>query len=733
VEKLDLLVELGSEEIPASYLEPAAEALRRNVAQWLRDRHLDFDETRMRSFATPRRLAVRAPGVSAAQETREETRLGPAVKAAFDDQGRPTKAAQGFARGAGIDVDRLERVETDRGERVAAVVRVGGRSARELLLEDGVLESWAQLPFPKTMRWIPGDDFRYARPLRWVVLLLGEEVVPARLRSLVAGRESRGHRTLSPGKVEIGRPADYETILGDHGVWVLPERRRQSIEEGARSEARSLGGTPHEDPGLLAEITYLAEHPQVLHGSFDPALVDELPPEVIVTAMRAHQRYFSVVGPDGRLLPHFLTFRDGDTRSLDQVAAGNERVLRARLDDARFYWNEDRERSSDEKLAELERIVWLEGFGSVADKCRRVARSALDLRRTWSLETVPEDLLERACLLCKSDLATEMIRDGKEFTKLQGTMGRYYALESGEAPEVADAIAEHLYPRHASDRLPEGELATLVAVADRLDSIAGSLLAGFAPTGSQDPYALRRQSLAILRILLERQWHLDLGDAIHAAVALYTEDPQASETVVQQSSELFGGRIESILSELPAEIVRAVLAVRRVDPVAIVGAARSLAESSGSESFQSLVAGAKRCRNLLSKERSLAEEDADSEEGRQERLRDIAAERFEAWIAHVDAGKPLDFDRELFVDEAETALYGAVVEGIDDLRQARDQDDAGRAYRSLAGFGPGIDRYFDEVLVNAPEPGLRRNRLGFLRDIHYLFAYWADLSQVPSA
>lgn len=730
MEKADLLLEIGSEEIPAGYLEPASRALADRVTSWLAEQGLEFDESAVERFATPRRLALRVGGVATNQPTRTEQKLGPAVRAAFDEAGAPTRAAEGFARGAGVAVEELERVETDRGERVAASIRTGGASTAELLKQEGLLRSWVQLPFPKTMRWVPGSDLRYARPIRWLVLLLGDEVVPARLEHLVAGRLSRGHRTLAPGTVEISRPGDYESALAEARVLVGVEQRREIIDREARRVADEVGGRLHEDPDLLDEVVQLVEHPVALRGGFDPEVVDVLPKEVIVTAMRSHQRYFSVESEDGTLLPWFVTFRDGDETGIEDVVEGNERVLRARLDDAVFYWNEDRSHGSDEKLEALQRVVWLEGYGSVADKCRRVAGLARELRDALDLE-VPVAALERAALLCKTDLATEMIRDGKEFTKLQGVIGRYYALEAGEESGVADAIAEHLYPRHATDRLPAGDLATLVALADRLDSITGSVLAGFAPTGSQDPYALRRQSLAVLRILLERSFSLDLEGWCRRAFEPFSAAGPEVESALAQCLDLFWGRLETLLSDLPVEIVRGVLSVHSLDPVDNVRAATDLAGLAGSDAFQSLLAGAKRCRNILTKEERLAEE---REEGalRSRRLREEARRRWQDWLRHVREGSPMGFRVEAFEDPAESALYEAAVGEVQELHSARERGDHASAFERLAELGPSIDTYFDEVLVNAEDPGLRENRLAFLEDIHYLFAFSADLARIPS-
>lgn len=730
MEKTDLLLEIGSEEVPAGYVEPAARELTRRVLGWLRDQELVDDGVEAETFFTPRRLAVRVSGVALSQPERTEQKLGPAVAAAYDEQGHPTKAAQGFARGAGIEVEELERVDTDRGPRVAASVRAGGAQTAELLATEGLLRQWVQLPFPKTMRWIPGSDLRYARPIRWIVLLLGDEVVEAQLEHLRAGRQTRGHRTLAPQALEIARPSDYEPALGRAQVQVRSEERRETIEREARRVAADAGGRLHEDPDLLDEVVQLVEHPLALRGEFDPRLVEVLPKEVIVTAMRSHQRYFSVESGDGRLLPCFITFRDGDEEGLANVIEGNERVLRARLEDALFYWNEDRSRDSEEKLQELERVVWLEGYGSVADKCRRLADLSLELAEALGLE-VPAEPLRRAALLCKSDLATEMIRDGKEFTKLQGVMGRYYALEAGEDSAVADAIAEHLHPRHASDRLPAGDLATLVALADRLDSIAGSILAGFAPTGSQDPYGLRRQSLAVLRILLERGFSLDVEHWCRRALSSFERDETRRAEALAQCLDLFWGRLETILSELPVEIVRGVLTVHSLDPVDNVRAARDLAGLAGSDAFQSLLAGAKRCRNILAKEGRLGEETEDGPR-RSQRLREAAADRWKAWVEHGGGGAAMGFDPGRFEDAAETELHRQVVEAVTDLEEARAAGDHASAYQKLGGLGPAIDAYFDEVLVNAEDPALRENRLCFLEDIHYLFARFADLARIPA-
>lgn len=727
----DLLLEIGTEEIPAGYIDDAVARLATNLRSWLDDRGFAHAAGEVSTFATPRRLVVRIGSVERTQERRTERRLGPAVAAAFDPGGAPRPAAIGFARSAGVEPDQLVRVETDRGERVAVDVTVGGAALDDLLRRELDLRALLQLGFPKTMRWIVGDDFRFARPIRWLVCLLDDEVVPLRLAHLQAGRTSRGHRTLAGGPVEIGSAAGYEEALAAAFVLVDPAGRRERIATAAAEQARAVSGVLHEDPELVTEVAHLLEYPTPVTGSFEEERVRQLPSEVIVTAMRAHQRYFSVEDGAGGLLPHFITFRDGGERGLDQVREGNERVLRARLADAGFYWDEDRRLSSDEKLERLGRVVWLEGFGSVKEKCGRIAELAAGLADALAVE-VDSGQLRRAALLCKTDLATEMIRDGKEFTRLQGDIGRYYALEAGEPAPVADAIREHLYPKQAADRLPEGVLGTLVALADRLDTITGCVRAGFAPTGGQDPYALRRQALAVLRLLQEHDWHLDLEDWIGRALAAHPGTGEERQAAADQVRQLFRARMETLLADLPADIVRGVLSVSALEPVVNLEAARALGRLRGSEAFERLLEGAKRCRNILARDGLIAEGELEGE-ARARSLRTEAAGVWRQWLAAAESGADQDFDPARFRDEAETALYRAALERVPLLAEAAAAQRHDEVYETLSRLGPAIDRYFDEVLVNTDEAELRENRVRFLRHLHYLFARFADLEAIAPA
>ena len=717
----DLLLEIGSEEIPAGYLDRALLRLRDKVTGFLDGQGIQYDHEGVLGFVTPRRLAVLVKGVALQTPTREERRLGPSIAAAFDQEGHPTKAAEGFARSLGVSVDELQRFEDAKGERLGLAVETGGERTVDLLLGDGLLRDWVNLGFPKTMRWIPGEDLSYARPIRWLICLLGDEIVPMSLVHLHAGRVSRSHRTLASGKVEIPSASAYEQMMEDAGVIASADRRREIIEMEAAHLAEQAGGVLHEDQGLLAEIVQLAEHPRGILGSFDESVIEILPREVIITAMRAHQRYFSVESSGGKLLPLFITFRDGGEEGIENVRVGNERVLRARLDDAIFYWNEDRAVSSEEKIEALSSVVWLEGFGSIGDKSRRIASLAVELATILAPQADPKKVY-RAGLLCKSDLATEMIKDGKEFTKLQGTMGTYYALEAGEDPEVAQAIAEHLRPRFADDRLPPGDLGTLIALADRLDTMTGCVLAGFSPTGSQDPYALRRQALAVVRTLVEREWNFPLSEWITRALAAHPGTDGAKNDAAEGTIALFWGRLESFLAELPVEIIRAVLSVSPLDPLENVRAARDLARLRGGETFAMLVEGARRCRNILVKADRLPEESLTP----QERARLLQEEARRRWKEE----DLLRWRGEDMEQEEEKELVAATQEILPRLVSALDRGAYAEAYEALSRLGPAIDRYFTGVLVNAPDDGLRRRRLDWLESLHYLFVRFADLSRL---
>ena len=709
MDRKDFLLEIGSEELPVGYVLPALEQLAAETAAWLDDERLDHGP--VRRFATPRRLAILVKGLQLRQEDREEELTGPPVRAAFKD-GAPTKAAEGFARGHGVAVADLHRVETPKGEYLAVRKRIPGRDAAAILAE-GLPARIRALRFPKTMTWGDGS-LRYARPIRWLVAMLGDAPVPFRLGPLAAGRESRGHRQLAPGAVPLAAAGDYAAALRAAHVEPDHERRRARILAGAREAAAALGGRLVEDEELLHTVTFLVEEPALLTGRLDDGFL-AMPREVVVTAMKSHQRYFSVEDDAGRLLPGFVVVMNGERPRPELVREGNERVLKARLEDARFYWDEDRRTGLDGLMRRLESVVWVEGFGSVAQRAERLRALSGRLAGLLDLPGLDREGLDWAARYAKADLASEMIKDGKEFTRLQGYMGQEYARAEGVDDGRGRLILEHTLPRFAGDRLPDSPEGRVLALADRLDAVAGLWAAGFAPTGSKDPYALRRQALAALRILLEGRLPLDLDALLEAALAGYAD--AAPTSLHPELRRFFDGRLESMLEEegVAPDIFRAVLATGESRVLDLRERALALNVLRGDPAFEKLVIGARRVSNILAKEGT---DVAPAE----------AAATLSAWAGA--KGARFGFEDGSLVEDAERALHEAVRAAAPRLQGEADTRDYGAAYRRLAGLGESIDRYFDEVMVNCEDAALRANRLAFLRNLAHLFLHFAALSEV---
>ena len=601
---LPFLLEIGSEEIPARFIPDSMAELERLSAEAFENAHLECGGLRV--MATPRRLALLVEKMSSRQPDREVELKGPPVSVAFDDQGQPTPAGEGFARKAGVSLADCGRGSDKRGEYLVARKVEPGRPAAEVLTEimPGIILG---LPFRKVMRW--GDhDLEYPRPLQWLVALLGTDVVPLEVDYFTAGRVTRGHRTLArDAEVEIADPSAYTEALRAVGVIVDHQERRTLISEGIQRELDNYHPEARlvADGELLEEVVFLCEHPTPFLGSYSEDYF-ALPREVITTALKAHQRYFSVdsSGTDG-LMPRFAAARDGGTEHLDNVVRGNERVLNARLADALFYWEFDQKKSPDEFRAMLDSVTWLEGFGSVGDKAGRLGVLADWLWRNGlgDGEATPAHLL-RAAELCKSDLVSEMIRDGKEFTKLEGFIGARYASLAGEPDEVCRGIEHHYLPRSAGGDLPPDRISSVLSVADRLDNVAGCWLAGFAPTGAKDPYALRRHVLAILRILLGLEERVDLEAALSEAmkgVACFAGDRKPAEALVG-INDFVRTRMAGFFTDnldCSPEAVRAVLPVRWRDPQDALDWTRALAGFRDRDDFQLLATGFKRCRNIL--------------------------------------------------------------------------------------------------------------------------------------
>ncbi|MEO6462852.1 MAG: glycine--tRNA ligase subunit beta [Candidatus Eisenbacteria bacterium] len=695
----DFLLELGVEELPTTYIAPALSQLERQLKEALGEARLRFDSSI--TFATPRRLAVLVSELETRQDDYTEEATGPPASAAWDKDGQPTKALLGFARGKGVDVSAVRRVQTDKGEYVAVTVERKGKVAAEILAA-AIARIVPTLSFPKTMRWLDADvaggaEFRFARPLRWVVALLGGQVLDLRLAGLPAGRVSRGHRFLHPGEVAIGQPTDYVGALARAGVIADPRLRQESIVEQATKLAAGAGGRVVADEELVDINNFLVETPTALLGRFDASYLD-LPREVIVMALREHQRYFAVEDAAGNLLPAFVGVRNGDDRNLEGVIAGNTAVLKARLDDARFYWDTDVARSPEARVPDLAGIVWLEGMGSVLDKTRRVQGLA-----AWVAGRVGADaaVVERAALLAKTDLLSEMIGSGKEYASLEGVIGAYYAGRHGETPAVVAAIREHVLPRGAGDALPASDAGAALSIADRADTVVGAFVAGKIPSGSEDPYGVRRAGNNVVRVLLEQQRALSLDALTDAAIAGYVaagrEAP--SPELRAKLAEFWNGRIAHALGERGAAYDEIAAALGghdgKDDPTEVERRARALARWRGNADFLPLVVGYKRVANLLR--------------------------------AASDAPEGVAGD---LSDPHEAALSQALARAsreAEPLFAARDYD---QVLAVLLSLRAPIDAFFESVMVNVEDAAVRRRRLGLLATARALFDRGWDLSKV---
>lgn len=714
--RLPFLLEVGTDELPARFLPVERGFVAEELTRCLEEAALD--PAGLRVLATPRRLAVLIDGLLTRQADRELEIKGPPLAVAYGGDGAPTKAAAGFARKNGIDLAEAYELEDDKGGRFLGVRKiVPGRDAAEVLAEM-LPPLLLSIPFPKTMRW-GTSDLEYARPIQWLVALLGETVVPIELAGRIAGCVSRGHRTLADNReVSIPAPGDYLDLMRTHGVIVDQDVRRARVLDGAEAVLAGTGGRLIADDDLVGEVVDLCEHPTPFVGRYDEAFFT-LPPEVIVTALKSHQRYFAVRREGGdALLPLFVAARDGDETALENVVRGNQRVLVARLSDAMFYWDFDRRRTPDEHVARLADVTWLEGYGSLLDKTGRVEALAA---RLWTEGPgggdVPPEALVRAARLCKFDLVTEMIRDGKEFTKLEGVIGARYAAAAGESADVCAILESYPRPRGAGDAPPDELPAAVLSMADRLDTIAGCWLAGFVPTGAKDPYALRRHVLSVQRTLLAHGLRLDMGAAFAHALDAYADSAAtATRDVALAELRTFAAtRLERLLSESDAspEAVRAVLPAHGHDPVDARDWAQALDAYREDADFQSLATGVKRCRNIL--EGRVLEGDA-------------AAACVARWR---DGGRtPNGADFSALTEPAELDLRDRVIEAVPALVESL----AAGAYREvlacLSDLGPSIDAFFESVRVNSDDLQMKQVRHGFLREIYGLFAIYADFSAV---
>lgn len=677
----DLLFEIGAEEIPAGFMPNILGQLKTLAETKLNDAHLPFES--IATYGTPRRLALIVKGLADTSAEISERHKGPSASIAYDADGNPTKAAIGFARGKGLDVADLV-VEDGY---IYAETKTAGVPAKDIVT-DMLPQLITGLNFPKSMHW--GNlDAKFVRPVRWLVALLDEEVIPVEFATVKSSNVTRGHRFLGADEITIKNAASYVDTLKENFVMVDQDARRELISKQLHDIAASKNASIVWDDDLLEEINYLVEWPTALCGGFEESYL-ALPDAAIITPMKDHQRYFPLVDQDGKLLPMFLTVRNGSDHSIEVVQAGNERVLRARLDDAKFFFNEDRKKPLIDRQDGLTKIVFQEGLGNLADKTERL----LTLGRVFSEECeLHEDarvVLERATELAKTDLTTGMVT---EFTELQGVMGKEYALLDGESPEVAEAIFEQYLPRFAGDVLPQTEAGKVLSIIDKIDNIVATFSRGLIPTGSQDPYALRRQTIGILNILLNSEWNISLRPIIVESMNLLNVPAEKQDELLGQVEEFITLRLKNIFldREVPHHVIDLLLSNNELSVADAEGLVKALLANRIDENVE-LVQAFTRMYNLV---------------------KDVTY---------------TGVDESLLKEDAERALYEAATKASEASIDAWDNNDYDAVVAVPATLVPTINTFFEDVMVMDKDEAIKANRLQLVRLAYSVMAIIGDIS-----
>ena len=677
----DLLFEIGAEEIPAGFMPNILGQLKTLAETKLNDAHLPFES--IATYGTPRRLALIVKGLGDTSAEISERHKGPSASIAYDADGNPTKAAIGFARGKGLDVADLV-VEDGY---IYAETKTAGVPAKDIVT-DMLPQLITGLNFPKSMHW--GNlDAKFVRPVRWLVALLDEEVIPVEFATVKSGNVTRGHRFLGADEITIKNAASYVETLKENFVMVDQDARRELISKQLHDIAASKNASIVWDDDLLEEINYLVEWPTALCGGFEESYL-ALPDAAIITPMKDHQRYFPLVDQDGKLLPMFLTVRNGSDHSIEVVQAGNERVLRARLDDAKFFFNEDRKKPLIDRQDGLTKIVFQEGLGNLADKTERL----LTLGRVFSEECeLHEDarvVLERATELAKTDLTTGMVT---EFTELQGVMGKEYALLDGESPEVAEAIFEQYLPRFAGDVLPQTEAGKVLSIIDKIDNIVATFSRGLIPTGSQDPYALRRQTIGILNILLNSEWNISLRPIIVESMNLLNVPADKQDELLGQVEEFITLRLKNIFldREVPHHVIDLLLSNNELSVADAEGLVKALLANRIDENVE-LVQAFTRMYNLV---------------------KDVTY---------------TGVDESLLKEDAERALYEMATKASEASIDAWDKNDYDAVVAVPATLVPAINKFFEDVMVMDKDEAIKANRLQLVRLAYSVMAIIGDIS-----
>lgn len=677
----DLLFEIGAEEIPAGFMPNILGQLKQLAETKLNDAHLPFES--IATYGTPRRLALIVKGLADTSAEISERHKGPSASIAYDADGNATKAAIGFARGKGLDVADLV-VEDDY---IYAETKTAGVPAKDIVT-DMLPQLITGLNFPKSMHW--GNlDAKFVRPVRWLVALLDEEVIPVEFATVKSGNVTRGHRFLGADEITIKNAASYVDTLKENFVMVDQDARRELISKQLHDMAASKNASIVWDDDLLEEINYLVEWPTALCGGFEESYL-ALPDAAIITPMKDHQRYFPLVDQEGKLLPMFLTVRNGSDHSIEVVQAGNERVLRARLDDAKFFFNEDRKKPLIDRQDGLTKIVFQEGLGNLADKTERLLKLGRVFGEECGLHEDAAVVLERATELAKTDLTTGMVT---EFTELQGVMGKEYALLDGESPEVAEAIFEQYLPRFAGDVLPQTEAGKVLSIIDKVDNIVATFSRGLIPTGSQDPYALRRQTIGILNILLGSEWNISLRPIFKASMELLNVPAEKQDELLGQVEEFFTLRLKNIFldREVPHHVIDLLLSNNELSVADAEGLVNALLANRIDENVE-LVQAYTRMYNLV---------------------KDV---------------EYTGVNSDLLKEDAEKALFEAASKASEASLAAWEANDYAAVVAVPATLVPAINKFFEDVMVMDKDEAIKANRLQLVRLAYSVMAIIGDIS-----
>jgi glycyl-tRNA synthetase beta chain len=686
----DLLVEIGTEELPPKSLKKLATAFKEEVCQSLQEQDLKFSDANW--YATPRRLSILINDLEITQDDKQQQRRGPALSVAFDDKGKPTRATEGFAKSCGVEVEQLEKLETDKGIWLTFNAVVKGKQTSEFI--PAMIESALnRLPIAKRMRW--GDsEIEFVRPIKWVLILFGNDAINCEIMGVTSGVKSYGHRFLHPDAITIKKPENYiDTLRQETYVLADYNERRSLIQTQVIAIAKSKGDKAVIDSDLLDEVTSLVEWPVSFSGGFDPEFL-KLPKEVLISSMQDHQKYFPVVDEQGDLLPCFISVANIESKNMELIKRGNERVIQPRLSDAAFFWKRDLKHGLANHIESLKKVVYQKQLGTLFEKSKRLQKTVSSLAKLLNVDV---NSAKRTAELCLCDLLTEMV---SEFPALQGTMGRYYAEADGENADVATALEEYYQPRFAGDKLPVTTLGQCLAISEKIDSLVGIFSIGKAPTGDKDPFALRRSAIGLLRIIIECELDIDLKELISLAASNYPKEIDAKK----QTDNVFHFLMERLRRYYLDESVNhdtfeSVLAINTNKPLDFHQRLTAVTEFRKLTEAESLAAANKRINNILKK-------------------------------SNVSNIKKVDDN--LLSEESEISLAKSLNDYQKRLAPMIENRDYKSALTELAGLRDSVDNFFDNVMVNCDDEAIKTNRLALLGNLSALFLQTADISKLQS-